>query len=171
MSIDAVYRTAHGLTDQLRARLMTQSNAILATVNDDGSPHLTELLFLLDDHDRVLLPTPHSTRKVKNFVARPVATVFFYEQPGWVSCTGAVEVLDGEEAADANQRNRDRLLTPAGHETIGRLLSAHEDNTIVVTPTRWLSWSSQAMVPGIMALGGDVEAHPPDTWFIDLTAG
>jgi hypothetical protein len=170
MPIDPVYRTPHGLTENLRARLSTQGNAILATIGDDGSPHLTELLFLLDEEDRVLLPTPHSTRKVRNVLARPVATVFFYEQPGWISCTGPGHVLDGEEAAAANQRNRDRVLTAAGHETMGRLLAEHEDNTIVVTPTRWLSWSSAAVIPEIVRLGGDVESNPPDTWFKDLTS-
>ncbi|HEX9865462.1 MAG TPA: pyridoxamine 5'-phosphate oxidase family protein [Acidimicrobiia bacterium] len=169
MPIDPVYTTPHGLTQELRDLLMTQGNAVLATINDDGSPHLTELLFLLDEADRVLLPTPHSTRKVRNVKARPVATVFFYEQPGWVSCTGNVEVLEGAEAAAANQRNRDRLLTPEGHQTMGRLLAAHEDNTIVVTPTKWLSWNSNAVIPAITALGGDVDAHPPNTWFKDLT--
>jgi hypothetical protein len=52
---------------------------------------------------------------------------------------------------------------------MGRLLAAHEDNTIVVTPTKWLSWKSDAVIPAITALGGDVESHPPDTWFKDLT--
>jgi Pyridoxamine 5'-phosphate oxidase len=150
--------------------LATQGNAILATIDEDGSPHLTEVLFLLDEDDRVLLPTPHSTRKLRNVLARPIATVFFYEQPGWISCTGAAHVLDGEEAAEANQRNRDRVLTAAGHETMGRLLAEHEDNTIVVSPSRWLSWNSDAVVPEIVRLGGDVEAHPPETWFKDLTA-
>jgi hypothetical protein len=169
MPINPVYRTPHGLTDELRAQLKTQGNAILATVNEDGSPHLTEVLFLLDDEDRVQVPTPHSTRKIRNVRARPLATVFFYEQPGWISCTGAAHVLVGEEAAAANQSNRDRLLTPGGHLTMGRLLAAHEDNTIVVTPAKWLSWNSDAVVPEIVRLGGDVEANPPDTWFKDLT--
>ena len=170
MPIDPVYRTPHGLTDDLRAQLATQGNAILATIDEDGSPHLTEVLFLLDDEDRVLLPTPHSTRKVRNVLARPVATVFFYEQPGWISCTGSAHVLDGQDAATANQRNRDRVLTAAGHETMGRLLAEHEDNTIVVSPSRWLSWNSDAVIPEIIRLGGDVESHPPETWFKDLTA-
>ncbi len=170
LDIHPVYRTPHGLTDEIRARLATQENAILATRNPDGGPHLTELLFLLDEDDRILLPTPHNTRKVNNVRARPIATVFFYDQPGWTSCTGTVTVLEGKEAAEADRRNRDRLLTEQGHKTIGLLLAEQEDTTIVVTPTRWLSWSSEALVPGIIELGGDVESNPPDTWFRDLDA-
>jgi hypothetical protein len=128
----------------------------------------TELLFLLDDRDRVQMPTPHTTRKYRNLERRPVATVFFYDQPGWISATGSVELWTGERAAEANQRNRERLLTPGGHQTIGRLLEASENTTIVLTPERWLSWSGRAMMPEIERLGGDLQANPPDTWFRDL---
>lgn len=142
---------------------------VLATVNDDGTPHLTELLFLLDDQDRIQMPTPHNTRKFKNLLARPVASVFFYDQPGWISATGSVELWVGQEAAAANQRNRDRLLTDAGHATIGLLLAAEEDTTIVLTPSRWLSWNSDSVPAMVSDLGGDIVANPPDTWFRDLS--
>jgi len=168
MAIDPAYRTQRGLTDEMRSHLAKQGNVILATVNDDGTPHLTELLFLLDDQDRVQMPTPQTTRKYKNLEKRPVATVFFYDQPGWISATGAVELWSGERAAEANRANRERLLTAGGHATIGLLLAAREDTTIVLTPDRWLSWSAAATVAEIAQLGGDLETHPPDTWFKDL---
>lgn len=168
MAIDPAYRTPKGLTDEMRDHLARQGNVVLATINDDGSPHLTELLFLLDPDDRVQMPTPHTTRKYKNLEKRPIASVFFYDQPGWISATGPVELWTGDRAAEANQANRDRLLTPAGHETVGRLLEANEDTTIVLTPERWLSWNGAAMMPAITELGGDLEAHPPETWFRDL---
>lgn len=144
------------------------TTAVLATLNPDGSPHLTELLFLLDDQDRVLLPTPHYTRKLKNVRDRPVATVFFNELPGWISCTGPVEIWTGERAAEANQQNRDRLFTEAGHRTAGRVLAEHEDATIVVTPEKWLSWKGDSFVAAVRDGGGDLESDPPNTWMKDL---
>jgi len=72
------------------------------------------------------------------------------------------------DAAAANQRNRDRLLTDAGHATIGLLLASEEDTTIVLTPSKWLSWSSSTVAAAVSELGGDIEAHPPETWFRDL---
>ncbi len=168
MAINPAYRTPKGLNDELRGYLRREGNVVLATINDDGTPHLTELLFLLDEEDRVQMPTPHNTRKFKNLQKRPMATVFFYDQPGWVSATGSVELWTGDKASKANKRNRDRLLTPAGHATIGRLLEANEDTTIVLTPSRWLSWNGSAMMPMIEELGGDLEANPPETWFKDL---
>jgi PPOX class probable F420-dependent enzyme len=146
-----------------------EGNAILATIGDDGSPHLTEMLFMLDEQDRVLLPTPHNTRKLKNVRARPVATAFFHEQPGWVSCTGTVHVLEGDHAESTNQRIREHLLTESGLQTIGRVLAAHEDTTIVLSPTKWLSWSGEATMASVIEMGADLEANPSDTWFRDMS--
>lgn len=168
MAIHPVYRTPSGLTEEMREHLAKQGNVILATVNDDGSPHLTEVLFLLDDEDRIQMPTPHNTRKFKNLEKRPIATVFFYEQPGWSSATGPVELWTGEQAAEANKLNRERLLTEAGHATIGLVLAAHEDTTIVLTPAKWLSWSVAKTMEAVTETGADLEANPPDTWFKDL---
>lgn len=167
MGIHDVYRTPSGLTDELRTRLQEDGNCILGTINDDGSPHLTELLYMLDDQDRPLLPTPHTTRKYKNLLARPIATFFvsFAKASGWVSCTGPVELATGAEAQRLNRSIRDHLLTEAGHETIGRLLAAEEDTTIILKPQRWLSWNGRGLVDSITDLGGDVIAHPPETWF------
>lgn len=152
----------------MRGTLATQGNVILATVNEDGSPHLTEVLFLLDEEDRIQMPTPHNTRKFKNLEKRPVATVFFYDQPGWSSATGSVELWTGEKAAEANVRNRDRLLTEAGHRTIGRVLAQHEDTTIVLSPTKWLSWSIAKTIDSVAEAGADLKEDPPDTWFKEL---
>lgn len=93
----------------------------------------------------------------------------FYDQPGWRSATGDVEIWTGEKAATANQLNRDRLLTEARHATIGLPLAQQEDTTIVVTPTKWLSRRSDLVTPAIEELGGDTDSHPPDTWFKDLS--
>ncbi len=168
--IPPTYRTPHGLDSALRKEILAKSNAVLATINDDGSPHLTELLFYLDEDDRILLPTPESTRKVKNVIARPTVTVFISVASGWVSCTGAARLITGEEAARLNQLNRERVLTPAGMATMGLLLAAYEDSTIVVTPDRWISWNDSMVLDTIVGLGGDIETHPPDTWWTDLSS-
>jgi hypothetical protein len=167
--IPGPYRTPHGLDASLHQQLLARSNAVLATINPDGSPHLTELLFYLDDRDRVLLPTPHTTKKVKNVLARPKVTVFISVESGWASCTGPAWVITGEEAGRLNQLNRERLLTDAGMATMGLLLAAYEDTTIEITPEQWMAWNDDAILDTIFALGGDIEAHPPSTWWKDLS--
>ena len=171
MPIPATYQTPHGLTHDLRRQIMARSNAVLATINDDGSPHLTELLFYLDPNDRILLPTPHSTRKVRNIETRPTVTAFISIESGWVSATGMGRVIEGHDAARLNQLNRERLLTDAGMRTMGLLLIEYEDTTIEITPSRWVSWNDDRVLDTITALGGDIEANPPSTWWKDLSAG
>ena len=163
------YRTPHGLDAGLRRQLLARSNAVLATINPDGSPHLTELLFYLDDENRILLPTPQTTKKVKNIEARPTVTVFISVESGWASCIGTARIIAGEEAARLNQLNRDRLLTDAGMATMGLLLAAYEDTTIEITPERWIAWNDDAVLDTITSLGGDIEANPPSTWWKDLS--
>ena len=94
--------------------------------------------------------------------------MFFYDQPGWSSATGTVELWTGEKASEANRANRERLLTEAGHATIGLVLAAHEDTTIVLTPTKWLSWSVAKTLEAVTETGADLEAYPPDTWWREL---
>lgn len=131
---------------------------------------MTELLFSLDGQDRVQLPTPHNTRKVKNLRSQPVASFFVsMESGGWVSCTGTVRLVEAEEAAAINKTIRQRLLTEAGLATIGLTLEAEEDTAIEITPTKWLSWNSAALIPAILTAGGDIESHPPSTWWRDLS--
>ncbi|HET7845960.1 MAG TPA: pyridoxamine 5'-phosphate oxidase family protein [Acidimicrobiia bacterium] len=168
--IPGPYRTPHGLDAGLRRQLLARSNAVLATINPDGSPHLTELLFYLDEADRILLPTPYTTKKVKNVLARPTVTVFVSVESGWASCTGTARVITGDEAARLNQLNRERVLTEAGMATMGLLLAAYEDTAIEITPERWISWNDDAVLDTIVSLGGDIETHPPSTWWKDLGA-
>jgi Pyridoxamine 5'-phosphate oxidase len=169
--IPDTYRTPHGLTDDLRSEILARRSAVLATISDDGSPHLTELLFYLDDEDRILLPTPQSTKKVRNIRAQPTVTVHISIESGWVSASGEARLIDGEEAARLNQMNRERLLTDAGERTMGLLLAAYEDTTIEITPSRWISWNDGHVLSTITALGGDVDADPPSTWWKDLSEG
>ena len=169
IEIPGPYRTPHGLDAALRKQVLARSNAVLATINSDGSPHLTELLFYLDDQDRIQLPTPQTTKKVKNVLARPTVTVFISVEFGWASCTGTARIITGDQANRLNQLNRERLLTEAGMATMGRLLSAYEDTTIEVTPDRWISWNDDLVLDTIVSLGGDIETHPPSTWWKDLS--
>ena len=168
--IPSTYRTPHGLSAELRRLVLEESSVTLGTINPDGSPHMTLLLFLLDDSDRLYLPTPRSTRKVKNLLARPTATALVRLEDGWVSCTGEARVIEGPDAAMINQQVRERLFTNTGLATMGRFLEAHEDATIEITPTKWLSWNSDGILPWIESQGIDLEANPPGTWSKDLTA-
>ncbi|KAA3636971.1 MAG: hypothetical protein DWP92_08690 [Armatimonadetes bacterium] len=139
-SIPETYQTPHGLTPELRAAVLEQSSVTLGTTNPDGSPHLTLVLFSMSETNRMYIPTPSSTRKLKNIRANPLVTALARIDDGWASCTGPARIIEGPEAQTLNASVRERLFTPSGLETMGRFLQAHEDTTIEISPTKWLSW-------------------------------
>jgi hypothetical protein len=161
------FRTPHGLSDDLRRRLMQKRMVTLGTVNPDGSPHLTLLQFSLSESGRMFLPVPQTTRKVKNILDRPQVTALVELESGWVSCTGHARIMQGPEAADLNRKVYERLMTEAGRATIGRYLEAHEDSTIEITPTKWLSWQMNGMMGWFEEQG--IDLGNPGEWMKDLT--
>ena len=138
------YRTPAGLTPELREKATGESHAVLGTVNPDGSPHLTRVLYGITDDNRVLVPTPSTTRKIKNITKQPLVSLIIYIDNDWVSCTGPATVVDGDAAMANNEQVWAGIFGSEPHETV-RFLRAHEDRSIVITPTKWLSWSTDFM--------------------------
>jgi uncharacterized pyridoxamine 5'-phosphate oxidase family protein len=166
-SIPHGYRTPHGLSDELRRLLMQEGTVALGTINPDGSPQMTVVLFSLDESDRMHIPTNRTTRKASNIIERPEVTALVDLGLGWVSCTGRARIIQGSEAADLNHRVYERLLTGSGLATIGRFLEAHEDSTIEITPTKWLSWQGIGMFGWFKEQG--IDPGNPSEWMRDLT--
>ncbi|MEN8114746.1 MAG: hypothetical protein ABFS21_10185, partial [Actinomycetota bacterium] len=98
---------------------------------------------------------------------RPSVTALISTRSGWVSCYGEADIIEGSDAAERNQSVRERLLTPAGMETMGRFLATHEDTTIRVTPRRWLSWSHDVIDPWMKA--NNIDTSNPHEWWKDLS--
>jgi PPOX class probable F420-dependent enzyme len=141
--------------DLLDARLI----ATLATLADDGSPHLSAVWFLRDGDD-VLFATGGRTRKARNAEARPQAAVLIHgrgELPlRGIAASGRVAVTRGDEARACNQRVWRKYLTDAGleHPDVGRELAANDDVTLRFTPIRWRSWGTDADFGGAFELPG-----------------
>ncbi len=141
--------------DLLDARLI----ATLATLDHDGSPHLSAVWFLRDGDD-VLFATGGRTRKARNAEARPDAAVLLHgrgELPlRGIAASGRVVVIRGDEARAYNERVWRKYLTDAGldHPDVGREISAHDDVTLRFTPTRWRSWGTDADFGGAFELPG-----------------
>ncbi len=159
-SIPETYQTPHGFTDELRKAVLQKSSVTLGTTNPDGSPHLTLVLFSLSDDNRMYIPTPSTTRKIKNVRVNPVVTALAAIDGGWASCTGPARIIEGEEAQKHNASVRDRLFTPSGLETMGKFLAAHEDTTIEITPTKWLSWVFDPINTWFAEQGINPDAYP-----------
>lgn len=167
MAIPRTYQTPHGLTDALRAEVDQEARLVLGTINPDGTPHMTLVLFSMDDRDCLFLPTPQSTRKIKNVRERPPVTALITVRSGWVSCYGTASVIEGAKAEQINRGVRERLLTESGLATMGEFLAAHEDATIKVTAHKWLSWSHDVIDPWMESHG--IDTTDASNWWKDLS--
>lgn len=166
-TIPAAYRTPKGLTPERREQFLAKPVANLGTIEPDGAPHLTTLLFGLSDDDRVLLPSVSTTRKARNIERRPTVSVLSSDEMGWVSCTGQACLIDGDEARQLNEAVYERVFTKTGMAIMGDFLREHEDITIEVAPSKWLSWSGEASMEWILARGVDLAQHQ-GPWFKTL---
>lgn len=147
------------LTDELRAFLAERRYAVLATHDRHGGIHLTPIWFLFED-DRFYFASSSGSRKVKNVERHTSASVVVDARrrgrERWVSASGPVDVLRGDEAAAINARIRRRYLTPeAAGGPIEATLAASDDVTLRLTPVSWRSWAAE--------LG-----ESPERWFLPV---
>jgi PPOX class probable F420-dependent enzyme len=156
-----------GLSDWARVLLDGRRHAVLATANDDGSIHQTPVWYLFRNGE-LFVGSTSASRKVKNVVARPTASlVVDVRLPGrerWVSGSGPVAILSGAESQAIVAAIQQRYLTPEamGHPQIGPGFAAADDVTLVITPTSWRSWASADL--DAQFFGGLLSASP-DKWF------
>jgi PPOX class probable F420-dependent enzyme len=149
------------LTDELRFFLDERRYAVLATHDPDGGIHLTPIWFLFED-DRFYFASSSGSRKVKNVERSSSATVVVdARDPGrerWVSASGPVEILRGDEAQSINARIRRRYLAPKALDgPIEATLTASDDVTLRLAPTAWRSWSAEM-------------GESPERWFLAVDA-
>lgn len=137
-----IYRsTAQELTDGMREFLERQTFAMLATYHPDGSIHVVPLSYIFED-GCFFCATSSSSRKARNLVARPEATIMVDDRSTleWVSATGTAELVRGQRSREINARLYRRSWTEADLETVGPLLERTDDVTIAITPRRWRAW-------------------------------
>ena len=156
-----------GLNEWARTLLEGRRHAMLATQNDDGTIHQTPVWYLFRD-EQLFVGSASFSRKVKNIVARPTASlVIDVRSPGrerWVSGAGPVTILRGEDSQTINSAIQQRYLTPdaLGHPQIGPGFAAADDVTLCIKPSAWRSWASADL--DVQFFGGLLSATP-EKWF------
>lgn len=163
-AIHPAARTTTGLTDGARSILGRRLYAVLGTQNDDATSHLVPVMFLYDN-EQILIETGAATRKARNVAARGHARVLVQApDAAWVIGTGPATIAHGADATRLNGSIRAKYFTPEGLQACGGLLDEMDDVTIVVTPTRWLSWDLAAFMEALAARGVDLSAA--GSWFL-----
>ena len=158
------------LSDSMRELLNGRHYATLATLNADGSMHLTPVWYLFED-ERLFVETAASDRKVRNILARPAASLLVDSRKQgaerWVSASGTAEIIRGERSKAINAKIQQRYLTKAGLEDprVGPVLAAASEVTIGLTPHTWRSFDLKRFDDQFF---GGILGRTPEQWFLPV---
>jgi PPOX class probable F420-dependent enzyme len=159
-----------GLSDWARRLLEERHHATLATLDADAAIHLTPVWYLFRD-DQLFVASYSMTRKVRNVAARPTASVVVdVRSPGterWVSGSGPVTILRGEESRTIVAAIHERYLTPEAlnDPRVGPAFAAVDDVALCIRPDTWRSWAATDV--DAQFFGGILTASP-ERWFRTL---
>jgi PPOX class probable F420-dependent enzyme len=89
--------------DEARAVIAEQHHAVLATLRNDGTPHMSPVVATVDDQGRVLVSSRETAFKVRNLRRDPrvwlcVLPDEFYGR--WIQVGGSVRIVELPEAMD-----------------------------------------------------------------------
>ena len=170
MSLHPAYRTRSGLSEWAQRLLALPVDAVLGTVNPDGSPHTAAVGFCFDGQ-RFLIASGSATRKVRNLEADPRARVLVMApaastgiDDGWVAADGRAELVRGEQARELNRRAVAPYLTTEGARGYEEVFLPVMDVAIVVTAERWSSWDETAMLATMVEYG--YTADDAARWYV-----
>jgi PPOX class probable F420-dependent enzyme len=159
------------LSDSMREFLNGRHYATLATLNEDGSIHLTPVWYLFEN-ECLFVETAASDRKVRNILARPQASLLVDSRQKlgserWVSGSGTAEIIRGERSKAINANIQQRYLTTAGLEDprVGPALAAAGEVTISLTPHSWRSWELKSLDDQYF---GGILGQTPEQWFLPI---
>ncbi len=158
------------LSDSMREFLNERHYATLATLNEDGSIHLTPVWYLFEN-DCFFVSTGSPSRKVRNILARPQASIVVdsrkLESTRWVSASGSAEIIRGERSKEINTKIDKRYLTKVALEdpSVGPVIEAAGDVTIRLTPHSWQSWDLKSLDDQFFS---GILSQNPQKWFLPL---
>jgi PPOX class probable F420-dependent enzyme len=159
------------LSDSMREFLNGRHYATLATLNEDGSIHLTPVWYLFED-ECLFVETAASDRKGRNILARPAASLLVdsRRKPGserWVSASGTAAIIGGERSKEINAKIQQRYLPKAGLEDprVGPVFAAAGEVTIGLTPHSWRSWELKSLDAQVF---GGILGQTPEQWFLPV---
>ena len=134
-----------------------------ATLNNDGSIHITAVWFLFQEGS-FFVPTSSKSRKARNVLARPQASMMVDARKDdlqrGLTVSGRTEVIEGEPARGINLRIHARYMSTDAlrDPQVGPVMLGHDDVTIRLTPERWIDWDLNENDPKIF--GGRLFGPP-----------
>lgn len=131
--------------EALAALLEGRHIAALGTLDRGGGIHVVPLWYRWAG-DHILLPTSGSSRKARNIMRHPYASVMIHKAVAGadvqgVLIRGSVDIIDGPEVAKLNHSIYLRYISPDGlkQPAVAQAL-ASDDSTLRVTMEELTSW-------------------------------
>jgi PPOX class probable F420-dependent enzyme len=128
-----------------RELLSSQLIAHLATLNPNGTPHVVGMWFVWDG-EALLLPTSRKTRKAKNLLRDPRATVTIDDSRGGLDLRGVTivaraEIVEAPLSLELNRTIHRKYVTDRGLalDPVREYLLG-DDITIRLLPERISAW-------------------------------
>jgi PPOX class probable F420-dependent enzyme len=87
------------LSEKARAFLQELRFAVLATINQDGTPQLTTMWYLLEDDGTILMNTKLGRLKERNLRRDPRISICIEDGYDFLTINGIVEIIDDSEIA------------------------------------------------------------------------
>jgi PPOX class probable F420-dependent enzyme len=87
------------LSEKARAYLQELRFAVLATINQDGTPQLTTMWYLLEDDGTITMNTKVGRAKERNMRRDPRISICIEDDYNFLTINGAVEMIDDPEIA------------------------------------------------------------------------
>jgi PPOX class probable F420-dependent enzyme len=145
---EQVYR-AHPTSDEIAEVLAKRVAAAVGTLNEDGSIHLSYVLFL-HDGGRMYFETSSVTRKARNAERRGWASMLVQGSAStgrnlMVAAEGTARVIQGAEAQERNRRLRAKYIKPEALDGIDRAWGRLDDVAVEITPRKWRSWTGSVL--------------------------
>lgn len=87
------------LSDKARDFLRGKRFAVLATLNRDGTPHLTTMWYLLEEDGTIMMNTKAGRVKDRHMRRDPRISVCVAEGYSYITLSGKVEMIEDQEIA------------------------------------------------------------------------
>jgi PPOX class probable F420-dependent enzyme len=87
------------LSEKARTFLQELRFAVLATINQDGTPQLTTMWYLLEDDGTILMNTKVGRLKERNLRRDPRIAICIEDDYNFLTITGTVQLIDDPERA------------------------------------------------------------------------
>jgi uncharacterized protein YhbP (UPF0306 family) len=137
--------------------------ASLATQNPDRTGHLTAVWYLFDSNS-LFIATSSKSRKARNVVARPAATLMVDVRKAAAergfTATGTAEIISGEPSRQLNRRIHARYLSAAAiaDPHVEPVFAAFDDVTLRISSISWTAWDLAVL--DAQAFGGRLGKTP-----------